>query len=191
MTDKSVSAALDRFIEKHQALQAQPPIAIYESEWQSVCYTRDNLDSLTDGDRVTWRPTKQTEELSMFNRLGEALEVEIHPDLVEFYSRYWSDPLPAKSEDGELSLLQVWNNDDLERLRSNLIGHALATRKQKRPLTFFFACTEPDGDYFLSIDNESGEILLEQPGKKPLRKLADNLADYIDTLEPLMIPDME
>lgn len=191
MSDKSVSAALDHFIERQHALQPQAPIAIYDTEWQSPCYTSNAPTELKDGDHAVWRPVRQLSPPSMFDRLGEALEIEVHPDLVEFYGRYWSDPLPAKSQDGELSLLQVWNEDDMERLRSNLIGHAMMLRKQKRPLTFFFACTEPDGDYFLSIDNKSGEVLLEQPGKKPLRTLSDKLADYIDTLEPLMISDME
>lgn len=187
MSTHSVTAALDRFIEKQQQLQTKPPLTVYDAKWPSACYT----ETVQDGTKVTWRPVRQSEPQDMFERLGNALEVEVHPDLVAYFSRYWSDPLPARASDGELSLLQVWNEEDLERLRSNLIGHAMAVQKQKRPLTFFFACTEPDGDYFLSIDNESGEILLEQPGKKPLRKLADSLADYIDSLEPLLIPDME
>lgn len=191
MSDYSVSAALDRFINRQQQCQPKPPKAIYDPEWQSACYQVEPTEHPQPNAQVPWRPVRQEENHSMFQRLSEALEVSVHPDLIAFYSRYWSDPLPARSSDGELSLLQVWNDDDMERLRSNLIGHALMLRKQKRPLTFFFACTEPDGDYFLSIDNETGVVLLEQPGKKPLRKLADSLADYLDTLEPLKIPDME
>ena len=191
MSENSVPAALDRFISRQQTLQSEPPKAIYDPKWQSVCYQVAPTEQPQPNAQIPWRPVRQVETHSMFQRLGEALEVTVHPDLVAFYSQYWSDPLPARSSDGELSLLQVWNEDDMERLRSNLIGHALVLRKQKRPLTFFFACTEPDGDYFLSIDNETGVVLLEQPGKKPLRKLANSLADYLDTLEPLTIPDME
>lgn len=191
MSENLVSAALDRFISRQQQIQPEAPKAIYDPEWQSVCYQVAPNEQPRPNAQIPWQPVRQAETHSMFQRLGEALEVTVHPDLVTFYSRYWSDPLPARSSDGELSLLQVWNEDDMERLRSNLIGHALVLRKQKRPLTFFFACTEPDGDYFLSIDNETGVVLLEQPGKKPLRKLADSLADYLDTLEPLKIPDME
>lgn len=187
MSEKSASEALDQFIQRQQALQSNLPLVTYDSDWPSNCY----VNEVGNGNTTPWRPVKQTERQDMFERLGEALEVTIHPDLISYYTRYWSDPLPAHSSDGDLSLLLVWNNDDMERLRSNLIGHALGLRKQKRPLTFFFACTEPDGDYFLSIDNNTGEILLEQPGKKPLRKLSDSLADFLDSLEPLKIADTE
>ncbi|MGB0466567.1 MAG: SecY-interacting protein [Pontibacterium sp.] len=187
MSENTVNAALDRFITRLKVLQPDLPLTVYDADWPSVCCPENS----EEGSQVPWQPVRQTESQDMFERLGEALETKIHPDLISYYSRYWSDPLPARSSDGELSLLQVWNPEDLERLRSNLIGHAMALQKQKRALTFFFACTEPDGDYFLSIDNQTGAVLVEQPGKKPLRTLANSLADYIDSLEPLPISDME
>ena len=48
----------------------------------------------------------------------------------------------------------------------------------------FFACTEPDGDYFLTINNDTGEVQLEAPGRKPLRTVAGCLAEFMDTLTP-------
>lgn len=191
MPENTVSAALDRFIQRQSAQQPNLPLAIYDSKWPSECYYPSENTPLKDGERVAWKPVLQSGNNSLFERIAEALETEIHPDIISYYSRYWSDPLPARAPEGELSLLLVWNEDDMERLRGNLIGHALQLRKQKQPLTFFFACTEPDGEYFLSIDNQTGEVLLEQPGRKPLRNLADSLADYLDTLEPLTISDME
>jgi len=182
-----VAVALDHFIARQQVLQPTAPVTPFDSQWPSACY----LQEANDGDPVGWRPVKQAEASDMFERLGEALEQQIHPDIVTFYSRYWSDPLPASCEEGELSLLQVWNAEDMERLRSNLVGHALAKRKQRQPLTLFFATTEPDGNYFLSIENESGTIWLEQPGKKPIRQLADSLAAFIDRLKPEPIQDLE
>jgi len=79
----------------------------------------------------------------------------------------------------------------MERLRGNLIGHALMKRKKRQPLTLFFATTEPDGNYFLSIQNDDGSVWLEQPGKKPLRQLAPSLAEFIAGLTPELIPDQE
>ncbi len=187
MAATTVTQALEEFIARQQALQPGLPLTPYDPDWASPCYQ----SSGPAGTPVPWRPVKQTPAQDMFERLGAALETAIHPDLAAFYSLYWSDPLPARSRDGELNLLQAWNPDDLERLRSNLIGHALAKRKQRQPLTLFFACTEPDGDYFLSIDNQSGKVLLEAPGKAPLRVLADSLAEFIASLEPLPIKDME
>ena len=80
-----------------------------------------------------------------------------------------------------MALLQVWNQDDFDRLIGNLIGHALAKRRSKSPLTLFFACTDQD-DYFLSLDNRSGRVLLEQPGVPPVRQVAENLTEFLQRL---------
>ena len=186
MSDSSVFLAMDRFIDKAIKLQPTPPTLPFDENWPSLCYVHSS-----DKETVAWRPTRQLNSHDMFQRLSNALEEEIHPDIANFYSRYWSDPLPATSEDGDLSLIQVWNEEDLERLRGNLVGHALAKRKQKRPLTFFIACPEPDENVFISVDNYSGEVLLEAPGKPPIRKLANNIAEFIDGLTPRHIPDTE
>ena len=175
-----VSEALDRFIEKYKQHQKMPPKIEYNSAWPSLCY----LNTANDGDETGWWPVKQNPASDMFKRLAIALEEDIHPDIEHFYTRYWSDPLPATCPEGDLSLLQVWNTQDIERLRENFIGHALSKRQQKRPLTFFIACAEPDDEHFISVDNYSGAVWLELPGKPPIRKLADTLADFINTLEP-------
>ncbi|SMR73525.1 SecY interacting protein Syd [Marinobacterium sediminicola] len=158
----------------------------YDSDWPSHCY----LQTADNGIAVGWRPVLNTEGTDMFQRLEQALEIGIHPAIVEYFSRYWSDPLPAQLPDGRrICLLQTWNSEDLERLRSNLIGHALSKHKQKRPLTLFFATLEPESDYFLSLDNQDGSIWLERPGKAPEEKLANSMADFLLTLMPLAIDD--
>jgi SecY interacting protein Syd len=48
----------------------------------------------------------------------------------------------------------------------------------------FFACTEPESDLFLAVDNTSGAVMLERPGYKPIRQVAPSLAAFIATLEP-------
>ncbi|MCV6589379.1 MAG: SecY-interacting protein [Marinobacterium sp.] len=182
-----VDQALDQFIQRQQQLQPESPQVPLDSQWPSPCCLVEGAD----GELSPWRPVRQQQTCDMFARLSEALEEPVHPSVISFYSRYWSDPLPARSEEGQLSLLQVWNSDDMERLRGNLIGHALAKRKQRQPLSLFFATTEPDGNYFLSVMNSDGTIWLEQPGKKPIRQLADSLAEFINRLEPERIQDME
>lgn len=181
MSTQNVKEALDHLMAQYVEL---PPFEIqYDPDWPSECYlhTTTNLQA---GEHTQWQPVAQQSSNDMFLRLEEALEERIHPDLATFYTSYWSDPLPATCEHGDLSLIQVWNEEDMERLRGNLIGHALSKRDQKRPLTFFIACPEPDDNYFISIDNFSGEIWLERPGKPPIRKLADNLAEFLSTLTP-------
>ncbi|MDF2182760.1 SecY-interacting protein [Neptuniibacter sp. CAU 1671] len=182
-----VNTALDRFIEKLIALQPEAPRIFFNADWPSPCYQQHAQSGVS----VAWRPTRQTESTDMFDRLSMALEEPLHPDIVSYYSRYWSDPLPAIWEGEPLSLLQAWNPEDLERLRENLIGHALNKRRSKMPLTIFFACVEPDTDYFISLDNQSGQVVLEKPGKPVIRVLANSLAEFLEHLTPTAIPDQD
>ena len=41
-------------------------------------------------------------------------------------------------------------------------------------------------ELFLSIDNESGIVLLEEPGKSPIREVETDIETFLDRLEPKM-----
>ena len=188
----SVKQVLTQLIRRYEALQ-EPigwPELPWEAEWKSECLImpRGIIDEPKEGEELPWRPVEMQQAPDMFNRLSEALETPIHPDLVNYYSTYWSDPIYAQHPEGELSLLFVWNDQEFERLRANLIGHALAKKRMRQPLTLFFACTEPEAAEFISIMNDDGSIWLEAPGKKPLRQLAKDLKSFIEELEPLVHP---
>lgn len=172
---------LDGFITEWLDLHTDaPPTVAFDPQWPSQCYESSSLQA---GEQVAWLPQKQTVACDVFTRLGEALETTIHPDIITYYTYLWSDHLSAKAPDGDLVLLQVWNEEDIERLRANLIGHAMNKAKKKRPLTLFFACTEPD-DGILSLLNEDGSIWLEYPGQEPVKKIAENLCDFLSQLSP-------
>lgn len=177
----AVELALDQFIEAH--LQQQPSTRIEQDpQWPSSCYQGEpDSDGL-----IAWQPTRQSQSNDLFQRLEQALEVPIHPDIKQYYLRYWSDPLPARSPQGQLNLLFVWNTEDYERLRANLIGHALGRIKLKQPLSLFFGCTFPE-EYVLAVDNSSGQVMLEQPGKKTSDFVAASLADFLNQLQPTII----
>ncbi|WP_207061968.1 SecY-interacting protein [Motiliproteus sp. SC1-56] len=175
---------IERFIEAQQTATGALPQIEFDPEWPSPCYQ----GTAGAGNKVAWKPVRQQTPHPLFDGLATALETEIHPDLRAYYQRYWSDPIPARCAEGDLSLLFLWNEEDYERLRGNLVGHALAKKKQRQPLTLFFACTEPE-DYVLSLDNTSGVVLLEQPGRKPLREVAGSLTDFIQRLEPRTLTD--
>ncbi|MFT5720568.1 MAG: SecY interacting protein Syd [Motiliproteus sp.] len=180
----AVEQALDRFIrattEQPQALSL--PRIEQDPLWPSPCL-RGEPD--TEG-MVDWQPTRQSGGSDMFERLESALETPIHPDIKAYYQRFWSDPLAAHSPEGQLNLLFVWNDEDYERLRANLVGHALGRIKLKQPLSLFFGCTYPE-EYVLAIDNSTGQVMLEQPGKKFSNPVAASLAEFLDRLEPCVI----
>lgn len=119
-----------------------------------------------------------------FSGIEHALEQALHEDIVTYYSAYWAGTFEADATEGQVSLIQLWNAEDFERLRGNLIGHAMAKQRQRQPLTVFFATTEPDSELFLSVDCETGRVMLEEPGKAPLKTVDNHLADFLARLEP-------
>ncbi len=181
----SINEALAKLVDALLALTddrlLQCPL---DNEWRSPC-------EVYSTDEVTWwRPTRQSPAVD-FSGLAQALETSIHPDICQFYSSYWSGTIEADSTEGRVSLIQLWNEEDFNRLIANLVGHALTKRRQKQPLSIFIANTDPDSERFLSIDNETGAVLLEEPGKPPLRKVETSLVTFLSRLTPkLRQPDL-
>ena len=188
-----VAAELDAFVARYVA--AFPDLVDpFDPQWRSPCETGDPYESRTqrgltppcptDGVKVVpWRPLRRA-FADDFAGLERALEVPIHDDVKAYYGRYWSGGLEATAAEGHVSLILLWNPSDAQRLVENLIGHALAKRRARAPLTIFFACTEPDSDLFLSIDNATGAVVLEAPGAKPIRTVAPSLTVFLRGLVP-------
>lgn len=170
--------ALTDFVESTLSLTENGLLkAPFDPDWRSPCERHQ------DKDWTYWQPTRQETEVS-FAGLENALECEIHPDIKAYYGSYWSGTLEATSEEGPVSLIQLWNPDDFERLISNLVGHALSKRRSRSPFSVFFATTDPESELFLSIENESGTVLLEEPGRKPLRIVESDIATFLQRLKP-------
>ena len=181
--DPAVAAALDAFVAR--TLEQFPRLQdAFDPEWRSPCEIDEPYLDAQGERRVAWRPARRSPGAHDFVGLERALERPIHPAVKTYYGRYWSGGLEAEAPDGHVSLLLLWNADDADRLVENLIGHALAKRRARSPFTVFFACTEPDSELFLSVDNDSGQVLLEAPGRKPLRVVADSLGEFLLTLTP-------
>lgn len=149
----------------------------FDPEWRSPCELRQ------DGDVTHWQPLGQTQPLD-FSGLANAVEAPIHQDIQDYYSLYWSGTLAGKTEEGHVSLIQIWNEEDFTRLIENLVGHLFHKVRARSPFTVFFANTEEDSEYFLSIDNESGVVLLEEPGRPPLKEIAPDLATFLNRVAP-------
>jgi SecY interacting protein Syd len=169
-----LQAWLDRVMERTGSLPRQD----YDPQWPSPC----QVGEPDAQGMILWRPVERDPPAD-FSGLERALEVPIHPDLQAWYGCFWCDTFEVRAEEGGVSLLQVWNQDDFDRLLGNLIGHALAKRRSRDPLTLFFACTDQD-DYFLSLENHSGRVLLERPGAPPVKQVADGLTEFLQRLRP-------
>ncbi|MEP1447596.1 MAG: SecY-interacting protein [Paraglaciecola sp.] len=183
---KKIIVALDEFVQKYKDVAKQNPEMLrveYDSDWPSECYNQSG----NTGDKVNWQPIKRSGD-SNFSDLETALEMKIHQDVISYYSAYWSDNLNAKTDKGYLQLLQPWNPDDFERLQQNLIGHILMKRRLKQPETLFVALTDED-DFILTVNNSSGEVMLEQVGLEPKEVVAPSLAVFIQSLQPSFSQD--
>lgn len=179
----SVADSLTTFVD-HYLKSCIDPVTPFDASWRSPCESGQPFSRPGQTEQlIRWRPSLR-HGVDDFSGLEAALDIDMHPDIKAYFGSFWSAGLEAEAPDGHVSLILLWNPDDVARLIENLIGHALATRQTGTPFSVFFACTEPDSDLFLSIRNDTGQVLLEQPGRKPLRVVNDSLAEFIDSLTP-------
>lgn len=172
---------LDQFINDFLSYHRKPGKELlieYDAQWGSPCY----LAIAKEGEQVAWAPQRQRDNLN-FDNVESALNISLNQEYCEFFTRYYSDNLPANAKQGPCELLQVWNRDDFERLQQNLIGHLLMKQRLKQSPTLFFALTNED-DFILSVQNDTGEVVLEQVGRPPKEIIAPNLGAFIATLSP-------
>lgn len=156
---------------------------IHDPQWRSPCEVGEP-HAWPDGTQVVrWRPVARR-YAEDFAGLEKALETTIHPDIKAYYGAFWSGGLEARASEGHVSLILLWNPADADRLVENLIGHAMAKQRARAPFSVFFACTEANSELFLTVENDSGRVLLERPGRKPLRTVAESLAAFLSELEP-------
>ena len=156
---------------------AHLPLVECDDNWPSNCLQGNNNEQTN-----FWQPVEVEDDLS-FQNIESALEISLHRDVKHYFTALYSDSLHARCKEGELSLLLPWSDKDFERLQENIIGHVLMKRKLKQPVTIFFAVTD-DEDCILSVDNATGEVWVERVGCLPHKKLADELAVFIEQLIP-------
>lgn len=178
----AVVQALRHFVGRY--LEAFPDLyEVHDPTWPSPCELGEPRRWADGTQVVRWRPVARR-YAEDFAGLENALETTIHADIKAYYGAYWSGGLEAVASEGHVSLILLWNQADAERLTENLIGHALAKQRARAPYSVFFACTEANSELFLSVANDTGQVLLERPGHKPLRTVADSLATFIEGLTP-------
>jgi SecY interacting protein Syd len=169
-----------RFINTINAETGQLPVTKHESDWPSPCQQGSAFMSEEMIYSIHWQPI-QREPNECLSGLEKALEIKIHPSIQSFFGRYWSEQVDTIFQQGNLTLLFIWNQADMDRLVENQIGHAMGKIRNKETLTFFTACT--DSDYIISVENNSGQVVLERPGYAAEKILAPDLTQFINELE--------
>jgi len=169
-----------RFINSINSDSGHLPLTAHEPDWPSVCQQGNSFLSESMQDSIYWQPELRENNTDLAG-LEKALEISLRPELKIFFSRYWSEQINAIFQQGNLTLLFIWNKADMDRLIENQLGHALNKSRNKQSLTFFIACT--DSDYMISLEHETGHIILERPGYAAEKVLADTLSEFINELE--------
>ena len=175
----SVKAALKNLIDESIALTPNGYFEVStDPDWDSECIIKDELGI------SRWKPLAQSTPIN-FAGLANAVESPIHPDALDYFGSFWSGSLQGKTIEGPLSLIQLWNPEDFDRLVANLIGHLMAKKNANLPFSLFFATTDPDSELFLSIENNTGRILLEEAGSPPIKEIDKSLSDFLKRVSPV------
>ncbi len=178
---KAIQQFASQYINNYQSSHGHLPQVEQDEQWPSPC----EQEAAVDKGNVFWQPVVIDDEQLSFDNVESALDFTLHQDIKTYFTTLYSDSLDAKCHEGELSLLFAWNHDDFQRLQENLIGHILMKQRLKQEETIFFAVTDEE-DTIISIDNNTGEVWVEQVGCKPHKKLADSITEFISQLTPVV-----
>lgn len=168
----------------------------YCSRWDSVCGHPPASGDLygvpspcvqqSVNEQVFWLPQPFTLAQNL-DGVKRALDMQLQPSVEAWYTAQFAGDMAAAFDGQRCTLLQTWSEEDFQRVQENLIGHLVMQRRLKASPTLFIATTDSELEVIV-VCNLTGQVLLEQLGKKKRTILADNVAEFIQRLE-IMLPD--
>ncbi|NDL65543.1 SecY-interacting protein [Acerihabitans arboris] len=178
--DYQVSRALEDFTRRYQhhwqSLTGHAPASRALFGVPSPCVVGE------DDHQVFWQPRQPVEALTLAG-VERAMDLQLQPAAWAFYCSQLAGDMSARFQGQSLELLQVWSEPDGVRIQENLIGHLLMQKRLKLPPTLFIATTDSELS-LISLSNLTGEILLEEVGRKKRSVLAPSLQDFLSLLDP-------
>jgi hypothetical protein len=146
----------------------------YDPEWDSPCRAAEpDLEN-----HITWRPVAMPTPTDL-RTIDRALGGPIHPDAATFYSSFFAGPVVGTHSGHAVSLMTVWNTEDLERRLHGILEHVGVQLREGLAPTIPIANT--DSDVFFSLDNDTGAVVLQDFGRTDV-VVADSLAAFLGAL---------
>lgn len=178
---QDTTQALTDFTERYCALWQQEcghlpaSEALYGIASPCISQTLDN--------NIYWQPQPFTLARNL-QAIERAIDLRIQPAVTDFYTCQFAGDMNAQFNGRDLTLVQVWSEEDFIRVQENLIGHLVMKRRLKHTPTLFIATTESELEV-ISVCNLSGEVIIEQLGTKKREILAASLADFLMLIQPV------
>ena len=178
-TQKQLFALFDRQQRLWQKNHPSTFVQRLDPEWASPCQVGD----VQDGE-IQWQSIKR-EPVADLKNIEQALDIQLHPSIVDFFCSAYADCISCLFNQHPIDLIQVWNEEDFKLLQENMIAHFMMQKRLKQPASMFIAsCT--DEMQIISVLNETGQVQLETLGKGQEAVLAENLADFLAELQPVI-----
>lgn len=131
---EAIQAFTRRYCDSWQQHTGQPPVSTTLADSDSPCIQHRTEHG------VCWLPQPFTLPPTL-SAVERGIEIALQPAAVAWYTSQFAADMEVHWRGEEITLLQVWNEDDFQRLQENLIGHLVMKRRLKQSPTLFIAAT--------------------------------------------------